>query len=141
MNINVRPSSRACRGGVRQFRKQGGGGVIINVGSVAGRTGGGIGCRSMPAPRLSSQPSRARSPRKSPLTASASTCVAGVIATDMQDRVSTPAQIAATGDLDSDGSRRERRDCVGRFSNLWQRRSKRYVTGQVLEVNGGLVMP
>ena len=42
ININVRSVFEACRGGVRHMR-QGGGGVIINVGSVAGRTGGGIG--------------------------------------------------------------------------------------------------
>ena len=41
--VNIRPTFTACRAAVRQFRKQGSGGNIINVSSIAARTGGGGG--------------------------------------------------------------------------------------------------
>ena len=47
MATNVRSVFEACRAGVRHMRRQGAGGVIINVGSVAGRTGGGIGSQNL----------------------------------------------------------------------------------------------
>jgi 3-oxoacyl-[acyl-carrier protein] reductase len=41
--LNIRPTFAACRAAVRQFRRQGTGGNIINVSSIAARTGGGGG--------------------------------------------------------------------------------------------------
>jgi 3-oxoacyl-[acyl-carrier protein] reductase len=65
----------------------------------------------------------------------------GVIATDLQDRVTSPEQLKATvpqvpmkriGDPD---------DCTGAFLYLCADKLSGYVTGQVIEVNGGLLMP
>ena len=59
----------------------------------------------------------------------------------MQDRVSTPAQIAATGPAIPLGRVGSGDECVGTFLYLCSDEASGYVTGQVLEVNGGLVMP
>jgi 3-oxoacyl-[acyl-carrier protein] reductase len=65
----------------------------------------------------------------------------GVIQTDLQDRVTSPEMLKNTatqipmrriGDAD---------ECTGAFLYLCSDRLSGYVTGQVVEVNGGLLMP
>jgi 3-oxoacyl-[acyl-carrier protein] reductase len=142
MNINVRSVFEACRGGVRQFRRQGGGGVIINVSSVAGRTGGGIGSQLYAgAKAFVSTFSRSLAKEVAVDRIRVNVVSPGVIATDMQDRVSTPAQIAAAVTGIPLGRVGTSDECVGTFLYLCSDEASGYVTGQVLEVNGGLVMP
>jgi 3-oxoacyl-[acyl-carrier protein] reductase len=142
MNINVRSVFEACRGGVRQMRRQGDGGVIINVGSVAGRTGGGSGSQLYAgAKAFIATFSRSLAKEVAADRIRVNVLSPGVIATDMQDRVSTPAQIAgavATIPMRRVGTSEE---CVGTFLYLCSDEASGYVTGQVLEVNGGIVMP
>ena len=59
----------------------------------------------------------------------------------MQDRVSTPAQIAATVTTIPLGRVGTSDECVGTFLYLCSDEASGYVTGQVIEVNGGLLMP
>ena len=142
LNTNIRSVFEACRGGVRQFRKQGNGGVIINVGSVAGRTGGGIGSQIYAgAKAFVATFSRSLAKEVAADRIRVNVVSPGVIATHMQDRVSTPAQIAATVATIPMGRVGSGDDCVGTFLYLCSDEASGYVTGQVLEVNGGLVMP
>lgn len=142
ININVRSVFEACRGGVRHFRRQGGGGVIINVGSVAGRTGGGVGSQIYAGTKaFIATFSRSLAKEVAADRIRVNVVSPGVIATDMQDRVSTPAQIAATVPAIPLARVGSGEDCVGTFLYLCSDEASGYVTGQVLEVNGGLLMP
>ena len=65
----------------------------------------------------------------------------GVIVTPFHERYSTAEQLAAmqaTIPMDRLGSVDE---CVGAFLYLASERMSSYVTGQILEVNGGQYMP
>ena len=65
----------------------------------------------------------------------------GVIMTPFHERYSTPEQLAAmqkTIPMDRLGTADE---CVGAFLYLASERMSGYVTGQMLEVNGGQYMP
>jgi 3-oxoacyl-[acyl-carrier protein] reductase len=142
LNTNVRSIFEACRSGVRQFRKQGGGGVIINVGSVAGRTGGGIGSQLYAgAKAFVATFSRSLAKEVVGDRIRVNVVSPGVIATDMQDRVSTPAQIAGAVATIPMGRVGTSEECVGTFLYLCSHEASGYVTGQVIEVNGGLLMP
>jgi 3-oxoacyl-[acyl-carrier protein] reductase len=140
--VNVRPVFGACRAAVRQFRAQGGGGNIINVGSVAGRTGGGAGS-AIYAGAKAFMATFSRSIAKELAVEGIRVNVVspGVISTDMQERVTSAEQLKAT--VTQIPLRRigEPEDCVGTFLYLLSDELSGYVTGQVVEVNGGLLMP
>lgn len=140
--VNVWPTFDACRSAVRQFATQSGGGCIINVGSVAGRTGGGGGSSLYAgAKAFIATFSRALAKEVAEQGIRVNVVSPGVIATDMQNRVSTPEQIAgAVGQIPQQRIGQPA-DCVGTFLYLCCDRLSGYVTGQVIEVNGGLVMP
>jgi len=65
----------------------------------------------------------------------------GVIATDMQGRVTSPEQLRSTATQIPMRRIGEPDDCTGAFLYLCSDRLSNYVTGQVIEVNGGLLMP
>ena len=109
MDTNVRSVFEACRAGVRHMRRQGDGGVIINVGSVAGRTGGGIGSQLYAgAKAFVATFSRSLAKEVVGDRIRVNVVSPGVIATDMQDRVSTQAQL-----------QRSRWAALGRARNAW----------------------
>jgi 3-oxoacyl-[acyl-carrier protein] reductase len=141
--INVRSVFAGCRAAVRQFRKQGGGkGNIINVSSIAARTGGGGGSYIYAGAKgFVSTFSKSLAKELAAEGIRVNVVSPGVIATDMQDRVTSPEQLKATvpqvpmkriGDPD---------ECTGAFLYLCADKLSGYVTGQVIEVNGGLLMP
>jgi 3-oxoacyl-[acyl-carrier protein] reductase len=141
--VNIRPIFTACRAAVRQFRRQEGGrGNIINVSSVAARTGGGGGSYIYAgAKAFVSTFSRSLAKEIAAQGIRVNVVSPGVIATDMQDRVTTPEQLR--GAVNQIPMRRvgEPDDCTGAFLYLCSDKLSGYVTGQVLEVNGGLLMP
>lgn len=140
--INIRPTFAACRAAVRQFRKQGGGGTIVNVSSIAARTGGGGGSAVYAgAKAFMSTFSRSLAKELAKEKIRVNVISPGVIATDMQDRVTSPEQLKATAAQIPMGRIGEPDDCVGTFLYLLSDRLSGYVTGQVVEVNGGLLMP
>jgi 3-oxoacyl-[acyl-carrier protein] reductase len=140
--VNIRPVFTACRAGVRQFRKQGGGGSIINVSSVAARTGGGGGSAIYAgAKAFISTFSRSIAKELAREGIRVNVVSPGVIATDMQDRVTSPEQLKVATTQIPMGHVGEPDDCVGTFLYLCSDRLSGYVTGQVIEVNGGLLMP
>ncbi|MFM0121709.1 glucose 1-dehydrogenase [Paraburkholderia sp. RL18-101-BIB-B] len=142
MAINVRPVFAACRAAVRQFRSQESGGNIINVSSVAARTGGGAGSAVYAgAKAFMSTFSRSIAKELAPEGIRVNVVSPGVITTDMQDRVTSPEQLKATATQIPMARIGDPEDCVGTFLYLCSDQLSGYVTGQVVEVNGGLLMP
>ncbi|WP_323048214.1 glucose 1-dehydrogenase [Paraburkholderia sp.] len=140
--INVRPVFVACRAAVRQFRSQKSGGNIINVCSVAARTGGGQGSAVYAgAKAFMSTFSRSIAKEVAPEGIRVNVVSPGVIKTDLQDRVTSPEQLKATATQIPMARIGDPEDCVGTFLYLCSDQLSGYVTGQVVEVNGGLLMP
>jgi 3-oxoacyl-[acyl-carrier protein] reductase len=143
MAINVRPTFAACRAAIRQFRRQEGrAGNIINVSSVAARTGGGGGSYLYAgAKAFISTFSRSLAKEVAAQGIRVNVVSPGVIATDMQDRLTSPEQLR--GAVTQIPMRRvgAADDCTGAFLYLCSDQLSGYVTGQVIEVNGGLLMP
>ena len=141
--VNIRPVFAACRAAIRQFRRQeGGAGNIINVSSVAARTGGGGGSYIYAgAKAFVSTFSRSLAKEVAAQGIRVNVVAPGVIATDMQDRLTSPEQLRAA--VNQIPMRRvgEADDCTGAFLYLCSDKLSGYVTGQVIEVNGGLLMP
>jgi 3-oxoacyl-[acyl-carrier protein] reductase len=119
-----------------------GGGAIINVSSIAARHGGGPGSVIYAAAKgFVSVATRgwAKELVKDGIRVNAVS--PGVITTPFHERYSTPEQLAAmqaTIPMDRLGSPE---DCVGAFLYLASEQLSGYVTGQVMEVNGGQYMP
>jgi len=140
--INIRPTFAACRAAVRQFRKQGSGGNIINVSSIAARTGGGGGSYLYAGAKgFISTFSKALAKEVATEGIRVNVVSPGVIETDLQSRVTSPEQLRATA-LQIPMKRVGVPDeCTGAFLYLCSDELSGYVTGQVIEVNGGLLMP
>jgi 3-oxoacyl-[acyl-carrier protein] reductase len=140
--LNIRPVFAACRAAIPQFRSQGGGGAIVNVSSVAARTGGGGGSSLYAGSKaFVATFTRALAKELAPDRIRVNAVSPGVIDTPLQKRVTTPEQItvqAAQIPLRRIGTPEE---CVGTFLYLCSEQASGYVTGQIVEVNGGLVMP
>lgn len=141
--VNIRPIFVGCRAAVRQFRKQQGtGGNIINVSSIAARTGGGRGSYVYAgAKAFVSTFSRSLAKEVAPEGIRVNVVSPGVIATDLQSRVTTAEQLRATVTQIPMQRVGEPDDCTGAFLYLCSDKLSGYVTGQVIEVNGGLLMP
>jgi len=95
MNINVRSRLRGVPRRRPAISQQGGGGVIINVGSVPGAPVAGSVRSLCRAKAFVATFSRSLAKEVAADRIRVNVVSPGVIATDMQDRVSTPAQIAA----------------------------------------------
>ena len=65
----------------------------------------------------------------------------GVIMTPFHERYSTPAQLEASARGIPMGRLGTAEECVGAYEFLASERMSGYITGQVIEVNGGQLMP
>jgi len=142
MALNIRPVFAACRAVVRQFRAQGGGGTIINLSSIAARTGGGGGSSLYAGSKAFVATFSRALAKEVAADGIRVNCVApGVLATPMQDRTTPPEMLEAIRmqiPLRRIGTAEE---AVGTFLWLSSEQLSGYVTGQVVDVNGGLLMP
>lgn len=140
--VNMRPVFAGCRAAVRQFRAQQGGGCIINLSSVAARTGGGGGSSLYAASKaFVATLTRALAKEVAAEGIRVNAVAPGVIATPMQDRTTPAAAQDALRTIIPMGRIGTAEECVGAFLYLCSERLSGYVTGQILEVNGGLLMP
>jgi 3-oxoacyl-[acyl-carrier protein] reductase len=140
--LNIRPTFAGCRAAVRQFRKQGGGGNIINVSSIAARTGGGGGSYLYAGAKgFISTFSKALAKEVATEGIRVNVVSPGVIVTDLQNRVTSPEQLRSTALQIPMKRIGEPDECTGAFLYLCSDRLCGYVTGQIIEVNGGLLMP
>jgi 3-oxoacyl-[acyl-carrier protein] reductase len=140
--VNIRPVFAACRAAVAQFRQQGGGGAIINLSSIAARTGGGGGSSLYAGGKaFIATFSRALAKEVAGDRIRVNCVSPGVLATPMQDRTSPPEMLEALKRQIPLGRIGAAEECVGAFIWLSSDAMSGYVTGQVIEVNGGLLMP
>ena len=142
MALNIRPVFAACRAVVRQFRAQGGGGTIIILSSIAARTGGGGGSSLYAGSKAFVATFSRALAKEVAADGIRVNCVApGVLATPVQDRTTPPEMLEAIRTqipLRRIGTAEE---AVGTFLWLSSEQLSGYVTGQVVDVNGGLLMP
>ncbi len=139
--LNVRSVIGGCHEAVAAFRRQGGGGSIVNVSSIAARTGGGVGshvyagCKAFVSTFTRSL---AKEVAREGIRVNA--VAPGIIATPLQKRVTTKQQLEAA--IAGVPMRRAgtAEECVGAFLYLASDELSSYVTGEVIEVNGGLLM-
>lgn len=118
------------------------GGAIINLTSVAARHGGGPGA-SLYAGSKGFVSTATRSLAKELVARQirVNAVAPGVITTPFHDKFSTPEQLEAMRRTIPMGRLGSADECVGAFLYLASAALSGYVTGQVLEVNGGQYMP
>ncbi len=141
LDLNVRSVVAASRAAARLFRGQGKGN-IINTSSVAARNGGGVGASLYAASKaFVSTFTRNLAKEFAEAGIRVNAVAPGVIMTPFQERFTTPEMLegfrktvpmARLGTAD---------ECVGAYLFLASDQLSGYVTGQVLEVNGGQLMP
>jgi len=140
--LNVRPVFAACRAAVRQFRSQGGGGVVVNLSSIAARTGGGGGSALYAGSKAFVATLSRALAKEVAADGIRVNCVSpGVLATPMQDRTTPPEMLENIRRQVPLGRIGAADEAVGAFLFLCSDRLSGYMTGQVIEVNGGLLMP
>lgn len=141
LHINARSVLAFCREVVPLMRKSGGGN-IINVTSVAARTGGGPSAYLYAGSKgFVSTATHGLAKELVGDRIRVNAVAPGVIQTPFQDRFSTPAMLENFRTSIPMGRLGEPEECVGAFLYLASEQLSGYVTGQVIEVNGGQYMP
>jgi 3-oxoacyl-[acyl-carrier protein] reductase len=141
IDLNVRSVVAACSAAVPHMRKSGGGN-IINVTSIAARVGGGPGAAMYASAKgfiSTFTHGLAREVVKDNIRVNAVS--PGVIVTPFHERYSTPAMLEtfkAQIPMNRLGTAEE---CAGAFLYLASDALSSFVTGQIIEVNGGQLMP
>lgn len=124
------------------FLQQQKSGTMINTTSVAARTGGGDGAGLYGAAKgFVSTLTRVLAKELAPFGVRVNAVAPGVIETDFHRKFSTPEQLAAAVKGIPMGRLGTAEDCVGAFEFLADETMSGYITGQVIEVNGGQLMP
>jgi 3-oxoacyl-[acyl-carrier protein] reductase len=142
INLNVRSTMVCTAAAAQHMRKQGAGGAIINVTSVAARHGGGPGASLYAGSKgfvSTITHGLAKELVKDGIRVNA--VAPGVITTPFHDRYSTPQMLEgfkASIPMNRLGTADE---CAGAFMFLASEQLSGYMTGQILEVNGGQYMP
>lgn len=141
LHLNVRSALACIAAAVPHMRKQGGGNVI-NVTSVAARHGGGPGAALYAGSKgFVSTMTRGLAKELVKDNIRVNAVAPGVIQTPFHDRYSTPQMLEgfkATIPMNRIGTSDE---CAGAFLFLASNQLSGYVTGQIVEVNGGQYMP
>ncbi|MBP0599283.1 glucose 1-dehydrogenase [Herbaspirillum sp. LeCh32-8] len=139
--INSRSVVAFTRAVIPIMRKQGGGN-IINVTSVAARHGGGPGALIYAASKgFVSTITRGMAKELVVDKIRVNAVAPGVIVTPFHDRFSTPDQMEGFRKTIPMGRVGEPDECSGAFLYLASEQMSGYVTGQIIEVNGGQYMP
>lgn len=140
--LNVRSAMMCTAAAVAAMRQQGQGGVVINVTSVAARHGGGAGASLYAGSKgFVSTMTRGLAKELVKDNIRVNAVAPGVITTPFHERFSTPQMLEgfrATIPMNRLGTAEE---CAGAFVYLASEQMSGYVTGQIIEVNGGQYMP
>ena len=141
MDLNAR-SVLVASGAAIPHLKAAGGGFIINTTSIAARNGasGGAGLYGS-AKAFVSNVTRGMAKELIPFGIRVNGVAPGVILTPFHERYSTDAQIAAALTTIPQGRTGVAEDCVGAYLFLASAALSGYIIGQVIEVNGGQLMP
>lgn len=141
VDLNIGGVFFACRRAAAILQDQRSG-TIINTTSVAARTGGGDGAGLYgSAKAFVSTLTRVLAKELAPFGVRVNAVAPGVIATNFHEKYSTPEQLAAAVRGIPLGRLGTSEDCVGAFEFLADETMSGYITGQVIEVNGGQLMP
>jgi 3-oxoacyl-[acyl-carrier protein] reductase len=141
MDLNARSVVVASQAAIGPL-KAAGGGFIINTTSIAARNGasGGAGLYGS-SKAFVHNVTRGMAKELIPFGIRVNAVAPGVIETPFHDRYSTPAQMAAMLATVPQGRLGSPEDCVGAFLFLASAALSPYIMGQVIEVNGGQLMP
>jgi 3-oxoacyl-[acyl-carrier protein] reductase len=141
LHLNARSMIVACREAAPHMRRQGGG-SIINVTSIAARHGGGPGSVMYAAAKgFVSTATRGLAKELVKDNIRINAVAPGVIETPLQARHTSAQQMEAFRSgipMQRLGTADE---CTGAFLYLASESLSSYVTGQIIEVNGGQLMP
>jgi len=141
VQVNARSVVAFTRAVIPVMRAQGGGN-IINVTSVAARHGGGPGALIYAASKgFVSTITRGMAKELLPYNIRVNAVAPGVIMTPFQERYTTPEQLEAFRKTIPMGRIGAQDECNGAFLYLASDQLSGYVTGQILDVNGGQYMP
>ncbi|MFD2265064.1 SDR family NAD(P)-dependent oxidoreductase [Lacibacterium aquatile] len=140
MDLNVRSVVVASQAAARHMR-QAGGGSIINTSSIAARNGGGPGALLYAgAKAFVLNATRNLAKELAGANIRVNGVSPGVIATPFHERYSTPEILEAMRKTIPQGVIGTPEDCIGAYVFFASKKMSGYITGQVLEVNGGQFM-
>ncbi len=139
VGLNVRSMLMCTKYAVPHIAR---GGSIINLTSIAARNGGGPGA-SLYAGSKGFVSTATKSLAKELIGRQirVNAVAPGVITTPFHDKFSTPEQLEAMRLTIPMGRLGTADECVGAFIYLASEKLSSYVTGQIIEVNGGQYMP
>ncbi len=139
-DLNVRSTVHCCRAAHAVFKAQKKG-VIVNVSSVSAITGGSTGSSIYSGAKgFISTFTRSLARELAPDSIRVNAVSPGTIHTDFHQRHSTPEKLEATRKTIPQQRLGTAEDCAGTVLYLASDNLSGYVTGQVIEVNGGQLM-
>lgn len=146
VDLNMRSVVLACRRALPSLSNAasstGGGAAIINTVSISARTGGSPGSSLYSASKaFVATFTRSLATELAPRGIRVNAVSPGTIGTDFHQRYSTPEKLAATASRIPMGRIGTAEDCIGAYLFLACQQMSGYITGQVVEVNGGQLMP
>lgn len=140
MNLNGRSVITACRVAIPWLKKNGG--FIINTSSIAARNGAGGGAGLYgSAKAFVSNVTRGLAKELIGHGIRVNAVAPGTIETPFHERYSSAEQMKAMVATIPQGRAGTAEDCVGAYLFLSSAVLSGYITGQVIEVNGGQLMP
>ncbi len=140
IELNARAVVAACRAALPHLRKRGGG-SIINTTSISARAGGSPGSALYSASKaFVSTLTRALAREFAPHQIRVNAVSPGTIATDFHERYSSPEKLAATAESIPLKRLGNASDLAGAYLFLASPSMSGYITGQIIEVNGGQLM-
>jgi 3-oxoacyl-[acyl-carrier protein] reductase len=140
LDLNARAVVFASKAAVPHLRRTRG--TIISTTSIAARIGGGPGAVLYGAAKgFVSSFTRGLAKELAQDGIRVNAVALGIIATPLHDRFTTPEQMRAAAATIPVGRVGTPEDCVGAYLFLASPALSAYVTGQVIEVNGGQLMP
>lgn len=141
MDLNARSVFAACRAAVPHLKKRGRG-AIVNTTSIAARNGGANGATLYASSKgFVSTFTRGLAKELIKDGVRVNAVAPGVIMTPFHERFSTPEQLKMMQGTIPAGRLGVSEDCAGAYLWLLSDVLSGYVTGQVIEVNGGQLMP
>ncbi|WP_366654920.1 SDR family oxidoreductase [Fodinicurvata sp. EGI_FJ10296] len=141
IDTNIRGVVACTRAAIPHLRKSANG-AIINTSSVAARNGGGPGSVIYASTKgFVSTMTRGLAKELAPDGIRVNAVAPGVIQTPLHDRFTSPEQLGVIAASIPMGRLGTAEECAGAFLWLASPALSSYVTGQIIEVNGGQVMP
>lgn len=140
MDLNGRSVIAASRAAIPHLKRQGG--FIINTTSIAARNGASNGAGLYGSSKaLVSNITRGMAKELIGFGIRVNAVAPGVIDTPFHERYSTEAQLKANVATIPQGRMGTAEECVGAYLFLASETLSSYIIGQVIEVNGGQLMP